>query len=166
MREIGVRQPHVPRLIGVALDRRLLPQCPGDERDQAVQPHARPAAQIHRLDGAGRRPRRPVQGGQNAVQGVGNIGVVALARPIPMHPDRPPPRDQIGELVDRQIGALPGAVHGKEPQADDIERVQMREGMRQQLSRALAGGVRRDRRDRGLGFGERRRRRVAIDGRR
>src|ERR1041384_2146246 len=41
-REIGIRQPHVPWLIGVALDPRLLAQRRGNERDQAIQPPASP----------------------------------------------------------------------------------------------------------------------------
>src|SRR3989442_15697585 len=88
MHQIGIRQSHVARLIGVTLDARFLTQSLGDERDQAVETHAFAAAQIDRLDRAGRRASGPFERGENAVQAVGNIGVVALTRPIPMHPHR------------------------------------------------------------------------------
>src|SRR2546423_8896584 len=48
-------QPHVARLVAVALDADLAPQRPPDQLDQSVEPHARPAADIDRL----RPPRHP-----------------------------------------------------------------------------------------------------------
>ena len=83
-----------------------------------------------------------------------------------MHLDGAPAGDQIREFVDRQIGALPRAVHRKEPQADDLERIEVREGVRQQLARPLAGRVRRDRQDGGLVFGKRRGRCIPVHRRR
>ena len=62
-----------------------------------------------------------------------------------MHPHGTPPGNQIGELVDRQIGTLAWPVDGEKPQADDFERVQMRERVGEQLPSALAGGIRGDR---------------------
>src|ERR1051326_4774252 len=59
-REIGIRQPHVPWLIGVALDPRLLAQRRGNERDQAIQPHPRPPPGPHRgAKGAPEGPHPP-----------------------------------------------------------------------------------------------------------
>src|SRR2546421_4553513 len=39
--QVGGRQPHVPRLVGVPLDPHASPQGPSDQLDQPVQPHAR-----------------------------------------------------------------------------------------------------------------------------
>ena len=156
MDQIGIRQPHVSRLIGMTLDARFLTQRCGDERDQTVEAHACAATQIDRLHRTGSSTGGPVERGEDAVQAVGNIGIVALTRPIPVHPHRAPASDQIGESVDRQIGALPRPVDREEPQADNLERIQVRERMREQLSRPLAGRVRRDRQDGGFVFGKRR----------
>src|SRR5579859_7916707 len=70
MGQIGIRQPDITGLIGVALDARLPTERLGDERDQAVKANALPTTEIDRLDGTGRRPARPLQRGQNAVQAV------------------------------------------------------------------------------------------------
>src|SRR6266705_1303443 len=98
VRQIGVRQPHVAGLIGKALDACFSIQRRRDQRDQPVEAHALASAEVHRLDRPGGRAGRPVQRRQDAVQAVGNIGVVTLARPIPVHAHRPIPGDQIGEL--------------------------------------------------------------------
>src|SRR5882672_6300578 len=90
MNQIGIRQPDITRLIGMALDARLLTQRLGDEGDQAVESHAFTAAQIDRLDRAGSCTGGPVERGEDAVQAVGNIGIVALTRSIPVHPHRAP----------------------------------------------------------------------------
>src|SRR5881628_3243162 len=47
--QIGRRQPHVARLIGMALDPHLLSQRVPDQLDQAVQPHPRTAADVDRF---------------------------------------------------------------------------------------------------------------------
>src|SRR5438034_1922748 len=105
--QIGIGQPHVARLIGLALDARFLAERRGDERNQAVEAHAVAAAQIDCLDRAGSRTSGPLERGEDTVHAVGNIGIVALARPISMHPHRASPGDQVRKLVDRQIGTLP-----------------------------------------------------------
>src|SRR6184192_1226281 len=53
--QIGRRQPHVARLIGMALDPHLLSQRVPDQLDQAVQPHPRTAADVDRFG----NPRPP-----------------------------------------------------------------------------------------------------------
>src|SRR2546422_4039018 len=47
--QVGRRQPHVARLIGMSLDPHLPPQSSPDQLDQAVQPHPRPAADVDRF---------------------------------------------------------------------------------------------------------------------
>ena len=163
MREIGIGQPNIAGLIRMAFDARLASQRRLDHGDQAIEPDPGAAAQVHRLHGPRSGAPGPLQPGENAVQRVGNIGVVALARSVAVHPDRPSPGDQIGELVNRQIRALARSVHREKPQADDAQRIQMREGMGQQLAGSLTRGVRRDRLDRRLRLGEGRRRRVTVD---
>src|SRR5204862_3119157 len=108
--QIGIGQPDVSGLVRMALDARFLAQCGADQRDQAIQADSLAAAKIHRLHGPGRGSAGPREGGKDAVQAVGNIGIVALARPIPVHPNGTTPRDQVDELVDRKIEALPWAV--------------------------------------------------------
>src|SRR3989442_920973 len=102
-------QPHVAGLLAVALDPHLAPQRPSDQLDQAVEPHAPPAADIDGL-GEPRRPRPggPFHGGQDAIHAIRNIGIVALARPLPGHPDRRAGGDEVGEPMDRQAGPLAG----------------------------------------------------------
>src|SRR2546427_325671 len=47
--QVGGRQPHVPRLVGVPLDPHASPQGPSDQLDQPVQPHARARSSRARL---------------------------------------------------------------------------------------------------------------------
>src|SRR5438876_2480335 len=79
MDQIGIRQSHVARLIGVAFDDGVLAQGLSNQRDQPIQAHPLAAAKIDRLDRTGRSAGRPLQGGKDAVQAVGNIGIVATA---------------------------------------------------------------------------------------
>ena len=82
MCEIGIGQPDVPRLIRMALNASVLTQRRRDQSDEAIEPDPGAPAQVHRFDRSFRRARRPLQPRQNAVQRVGNIGIVALARPV------------------------------------------------------------------------------------
>src|SRR6059058_6155555 len=81
--QVRGREPHVSRLVAVALDPHLTPQRSPDQLDQVVEPHARPAADVDRL-GQPRRPGPggPFHGGEDAVHAIRNIGIVALARPL------------------------------------------------------------------------------------
>src|SRR2546429_837012 len=47
--QVGRREPHVPRLVGVPLDPHAAPQGPSDQLDQPVQAHARAAADVERF---------------------------------------------------------------------------------------------------------------------
>src|SRR3989442_12880813 len=67
MDQIGIRQPHVSRLIGIPLDARFLTQRLGYERDQAVEAYALAAAQIRRFDLAGSCSGGPFQRGEETV---------------------------------------------------------------------------------------------------
>src|SRR6266480_4005198 len=79
-------------------------------------------------------------GGGDAVHAIRNIGIVALARPVPVHPDRLSTGDEVGEAMDREVGPLARPVHREEPEASDLHAVEMRERVRHQLPGALAGG--------------------------
>src|SRR5882762_2857372 len=140
---------YVARLVAVALDPHLAPQRPSDQLDQSVEPHTRPAADIDRLGEPPPRPRPagPFHGGQDAVHAIRNIGIVALARPVPVHPDRLSGADQMGKPMDREVGPLARPVHREEPKAGDLQPVEVRERVRHQLPGALAGGVGRNRPD-------------------
>src|SRR5260370_35110132 len=48
--QVRGREPHVSRLVAVALDPHLTPQRSPDQLDQVGEPHARPAADVDRLD--------------------------------------------------------------------------------------------------------------------
>src|SRR5438876_359465 len=63
VRQVGIREPHVTWLIGVALDVRFPTQRLGDQRDQPVETHALAAAQVDRLD----RPLRRAASNSRAV---------------------------------------------------------------------------------------------------
>src|SRR2546427_1785766 len=56
--QIGRREAHVPRLVGVPLDSHGAPERPPDELDQAIQPHPRATANVDR-DGAPTPPPPP-----------------------------------------------------------------------------------------------------------
>src|ERR1051326_9282051 len=80
--QVGVREPHVPRLIAVALDPHLAAERASDQLDQPIQPHPGAPADVDRL-GDAPRPGTPGpgHGGQDPVDAIRNIGVVSLARP-------------------------------------------------------------------------------------
>src|SRR5207253_3804359 len=87
--QVGRRQPHVPRLVGVSLDAYAPPQGPPDQLDQPVQPHPRTATDVERFGAPARaRTAGPLHGGKDAGHAVRNIGIVALARPVAVHPHR------------------------------------------------------------------------------
>src|SRR2546426_6752566 len=46
--QVRGREPHVSRLVAVALNPHLTPQRSPDQLDQVVEPHARPAADVDR----------------------------------------------------------------------------------------------------------------------
>src|SRR5256714_12116091 len=87
MLEIRVCQPHVPRLIREPLDLCLASQRRSDEGDEAVETHSRPTTQVYPFNSARRHAAPPLQTGAHALPGVGNIGIVALPRPVPVHPN-------------------------------------------------------------------------------
>src|ERR1700704_1575342 len=96
--QVRRREPYVARLVAVTLDPYVAPQRPSDQLDQPVEPHARPATDIDRLgEPRGPRPASPLHGGQDAVHAIRNIGIVTLARPVPVHPDRLSGSDEMGE---------------------------------------------------------------------
>src|SRR5437667_10926834 len=91
-------EPNVAGLVPVALDPHLAPQRPPDQLDQSVEPHAGPATNIDRL-GEPRRPRPagPFHGREDSGHTTRTIGIVALARPVPMPPARLSGGDEVGE---------------------------------------------------------------------
>src|SRR5438094_8002993 len=59
--QVGVREPHVPRLVAVALDPHLAAELASDQLDRPIQPHPGASADADRLgDAAG--PATPVPG--------------------------------------------------------------------------------------------------------
>src|SRR2546427_4680049 len=126
--QIGRREAHVPRLVGVPLDSHGAPERPPDELDQAIQPHPRATANVDR-DGAPTpptppAPRAPGAGGPlhprpDPVPAVRNIGIVPLARPVAVHPDGAALGDQIRKAMDGQVRPLSRAVHCEKAEASD-----------------------------------------------
>src|SRR2546430_11488299 len=81
--QIGRREAHVPRLVGVPLDSHGAPERPPDELDQAIQPHPRATANVDR-DGAPTPPTPPPPPAPPA------------GRPPPPPPDPRPPLPNLG----------------------------------------------------------------------
>src|ERR1051325_12179489 len=82
--QVGVREPHVPRLIAVALDPHLAAERASDQLDQPIQPHPGAPADVDRLgDGAGPGSLGPSHGGPDPRAPTRNIGLVPPARRIP-----------------------------------------------------------------------------------
>src|SRR5438094_9629330 len=91
--QVRGREPHVSRLVAVALDPHLTPQRSPDQLDQVVEPHARPAADVDRLgQPPPPRPGGPFHGREDAVHAIRTTGLVAHARPAPVPPVRSSPR--------------------------------------------------------------------------
>src|SRR5437016_9972514 len=88
--QIRGRDRHVARLVGPPLDAQLAPQGLGDELQQAVESHPRATTDVERGARRGARVRHPVQRRDRARHRIRNIGVVALARSVPVHRDRVP----------------------------------------------------------------------------
>ena len=77
----------------------------------------------------------------DAVDDVVHVGVVAPGRAVAEHRHRLALIDQTRELGDGQVGSIPRAERGEEPQAGDRQAVQVVEGVRQQLAGFLGGGI-------------------------
>src|SRR5256886_15532706 len=89
--QVGVREPHVPRLVAVALDPHLAAERARDELDQPVEPHPRTSADVDPLaDPPGARPRRPAQGPPQPP------GPTRYLRLLPPPPPPPHPRARRG----------------------------------------------------------------------
>src|SRR2546423_15570363 len=83
--QVRIREPHVPRLIAVALDAYLAAERARDQVDQPIEPHPRAAADVDRLGNAARaRQLSPRQGRQDAVGAIRNISIVPPARRLPL----------------------------------------------------------------------------------
>ena len=85
-----------------------------------------------------------VDRGAEAGHDVADVGVVAARRAVAEDRDRLAGEHQLRELVDGEIGALPRAVHGEEPQRDEPDPVQVRVDVPEQLAADLGAGVRAD----------------------
>src|SRR5438128_12519151 len=85
--QVRGREPHVSRLVAVALDPHLTPQRSPGQLDQVVEPHARPAADVKRR-GPPRRPGPvgPFHGAEGAVHALRILGFGASARAVPVTP--------------------------------------------------------------------------------
>src|SRR2546430_1090845 len=70
--QVGVREPHVPRLVAVALDPHLAAERARDELDQPVEPHPRTSADVDRLGDHARTPggRIPARGAASKARAV------------------------------------------------------------------------------------------------
>src|SRR5204863_7800251 len=75
--QVGVREPHVPRLVAVALDPHLAAERASDQLDQPIQPHPGASADVDRLgDAAGPGTPGPGHGRQAPVDPIRNKGTV------------------------------------------------------------------------------------------
>jgi hypothetical protein len=81
---------------------------------------------------------------EDAVDDVVDVRVIAPRRAVAVERDRLPAVDEVDELVDRHLGALPRPVDREEAQAGGRDPVQVVVRVRQQLAGALGGRVRRD----------------------
>src|SRR5207302_11280036 len=84
--QVGIREPHVPRLVAVALDPHLAAERARDQLDQPIKPHPRAAADVDRLGRpAGTGTLGPGPGRPAGLDAIRNIGIVPLARPVAVH---------------------------------------------------------------------------------
>src|SRR5438445_10173689 len=74
--QVGIREPHVPRLVAVALDPHLAAERARDQLDQSIEPHPRAPTDVDRLgDPAGAGTLGPGHGRQDPVDAIRNIGI-------------------------------------------------------------------------------------------
>src|SRR2546421_4324041 len=123
--QVGGGEPHVTGLVGTPLDAGFASQRLADEAQQTIEPYPFSAADVERRARPRRRPRRPIQCRDGPRDRVRNIGVVALARPVPVHRHDLPPDDARGEAMDGEIGPLAWPVHREVAQAGDPHLAQL-----------------------------------------
>ena len=99
----------------------------------------------------------------NALDDVGDVGIVATRRSVAEDRDGTAGVDQRSELCDGQIGAIAGPEGGEESQTRDGQAVEVMEGMGQQFAGLLRGGIGADGEIDGVGLSEGSIRPVTVD---
>jgi hypothetical protein len=84
---------------------------------------------------------RTVDSANNTIDNVGNVRVIATARSVSKLLNLHTTTHAINKLKGRHIGATAGTVHGEEPQARNVEIVQVVVGVSEKLSGLLSRGV-------------------------
>src|SRR5256885_15082332 len=92
--QVGVREPHVPRLVAMAFDPHLAAQRARDQLDQSVEPNPGASADVDRLRGpTAAGTLGPSHGRQDPGDAIRKISRGPLARPIALHSRPPSARD-------------------------------------------------------------------------
>ena len=147
--DVGVGERNVARLVGEAVDGGLFAEGFFDEFDQAGERDAFGFAKVEDFEAeffAG--------GSDNAVDGVGDEGVVAGGGAIAEYGDWFTLLDELGEFVYSEVGPLARAVNGEEAEHDDVHAVDVVIDMAEGFAGEFAGGVGRDGMENRIGFGE------------
>src|SRR5690606_32620913 len=102
-----------------AVDRGLAAAYLFDNFDHFPELHAVVIAKVDYLEGR----LVIVNGRGHSLNNIIYIGIIAAAVAIAVNRNRVALENIPGELVDRQVGSLPGAVNGKETQGDKADAV-------------------------------------------
>ncbi len=94
-----------------------------------------------------------VQGTDDAVDGVGDVGVIATGGAVAKDRDRLSGFNQADKFVDREVGPLARAVNGEETEADEADAVEMTVNVAEKFAADFTAGVGADGLQDGVGFG-------------
>ena len=92
--------------------------------------------------------------GQDAFQGISDVGVIAGAGAIAENGDGLSGGDQAGEFVNGQVRPLPRTVHGEKAEHRDVQTISVVIGMPQRFTGQLGGGIGGNGRENGIAFRE------------
>src|SRR5690606_30431976 len=108
--DIGVGARHVPRLLRLVVQNRLLPYRPLDRLDKFPEAHGAAAAEV--VDAVA-VVRDVLQAPRDATDNIFDVRVVATGGAIAEEWNRLAGIDEAGEFVNCQVRPLPGAVDGE-----------------------------------------------------
>mmetsp|Transcript_21673 Transcript_21673/g.46918 ORF Transcript_21673/g.46918 Transcript_21673/m.46918 type:complete len:217 (-) Transcript_21673:1059-1709(-) len=133
---IGTRVGDISRLIGQDLDNGLASHMLLHQTDKLFERRSTAFSQVEDFVGM-----RTIQGTNNALDNVINVGVVAAAGSISKLLNLHSPTDAVDKLKGGHVGASAGPVDGEEAECRNVEIVQVVVGIGQQLASLFGGGV-------------------------
>merc|ERR1712087_334416 len=136
---IGTGVWNISGLVGKDLDDGLLANIFLNQVDEFLQGSTVTLAEVEDLVGI-----RPVNGADDTVDNVGNVGVVAAGGTVSVLLHFNTTVDAVGEFEWRHVGSSSWSVDGEESESSDIQLVQVVVGVGQQFASFLGSSIRAD----------------------